>query len=463
MNNYMLGIYFILIFSSFSFGKVYYIDYIKGNDDNQGIQKEKPWKLHPGQPGFKGLYSHHPGDSFVFKGGVIWPASTLPLKINFSGTKGRLDTYTADTNWFQGNSFMQPMFDGEHREIQLLFAEKESCFTVSNLAFRDFGISGVKNGGKGVEINGCSRYTISHCTITPQSWIGIYLHSYFGKTCEDISIEDCDISAAGQAIVIATEAANTIFSNVNLRNNRIHDLSPQITGDTHGDGIHTWNSPETDNSQYIQDLTICNNMFYGDFSRTGEGSASMTSLIYLTDPGKRAYIYNNVLSYTKATSFSGLVWIRYFDSVYVYHNTFIQKPEIGGLGILVGQGASSGIEIKNNIFYGCQSAYYIYKDASPSIKIDYNCCFVNSPGIGYWKEKGMDIASWKAIGNDRHGVFSNPGFISGSDFHLSSNSLCINSGDTSLGMRYGTDIDGNNRLGKPDIGAYEFKLLDPKN
>jgi len=427
--NHVLSVIVILLMAGASRGAVYYIDFNNGKDGAQGTSKVNAWKHSPAQTGFGGRYTHAAGDRFVFKGGTIWPSSTLPLHIRHSGTWEKYDAYTADSTWYQGNFFTRPVFTGEHRKVALVFAENESCFVLNGLAFMDYGVAGEYNGGKGLECNGCSRYTIQNCTITPNAWLGLYLHSYRGIMAEQIIIEGCDISAAGQAIVIATEAANTIFKGVLIRNNRIHDLSSQIAGPTHGDGIHTWNSPDSDLSQYITDLTITANVFDGDFSRIGPGEGAMTSLIYLTDPGMYATISENVLTYSKATSFASLIWVRNFDEVKIYNNTLVQKPEIGGIGIIVGQGRGrQRTVITNNIIDNCQSAYYIYADASPAVKIDHNCCVTTSRVIGYWNGEGKDAQAWRALGNDLSGIFSSKSSLSPVDFRLQSDSPCFDHG-----------------------------------
>ncbi len=95
----------------------YYIDYASGNDANNGLTTSTPWKNAPGMDGFTASYSHSAGDIFIFKGGVTWNSSALPLTIGYSGTSGNVDTYTTDESWYSGGSWSQPIFDLEKTKM----------------------------------------------------------------------------------------------------------------------------------------------------------------------------------------------------------------------------------------------------------------------------------------------------------------------------------------------------------
>ncbi|MBN1127959.1 MAG: right-handed parallel beta-helix repeat-containing protein [Chitinispirillaceae bacterium] len=456
----MNRVFNLLVIAGLIFGhctasaRTWYIDYEDGSDKNGGMAKKAAWKRCPGMTGFTGAYRHEAGDRFVFKGGCAWPSAVLPLVIKNSGADGAADVYTSDHTWYRGPSWTQPVFSGQHSRTPLLIAEGKSYFIVKDLGFIDFGRAGIWNGGKAIDINACSHYAITRCTIAPQAWIGLYLHSYSGATEENILIDQNDISASGQAIVIAVEAPNTRMHRVTVNNNAIHDLSSQIVGETHGDGIHTWNAVQDDRTQYISDLVISDNRFYGDFSCGDGGKASMTSLIYLTDPGKRARISGNVLTCSATSRFASLIWVRYFDSVSIVNNTLVMDSALGAIGIMVGQGdAGKRVVVKNNIIAGAKYCYYIYGDACSTTSIDNNNCVTTGSTTGFWTLVGKTWSEWREAGNDRNGISADPQFRSSTDLRLRSTSPCIGRADSLTGDLFSGEAAWSNRR---DLGAFEF-------
>jgi len=95
----------------------YYIDWDGGSDANNGISTGTAWKRSPGMVGFAGSYSHAAGDHFIFKGGVTWPRTVLPLTIANSGNSSTPDVYRSTNTWYSGGSFAIPCFDGEHIQL----------------------------------------------------------------------------------------------------------------------------------------------------------------------------------------------------------------------------------------------------------------------------------------------------------------------------------------------------------
>lgn len=458
----MISIFFIIItlFSySTVFAATYYIDYDNGSDSNMGTSKNTPWKRVPGMVGFSGSFTHQPGDTFIFKGGIIWPSSILPFTITYSGSSGNIDTYTTDHTWYNGVTWSQPVIDGESQLKQLLTANEKSYFTIDDIKFIGVGTSGVENNKKAIEISNSHHYIISNCTIAPQAWIGLYLYSISGSSKSFIRVLHNDISAAGQGIVLATAAPNTQIDDIHIYNNDIHDLTSQIVGSTHGDGIHTWNSPSNDTSQVISNLKIYNNKFYGDFSRTGSGTASMTALIFIEDNGTGHEIFNNDVSYSKRTDFTGLIYLKLGTKHKIFNNTLYLPPSEGGeIGILVAS-TSTYVIIKNNIISGAQYAHSIY---GSGVVIDFNCINTTGTDIGYWLGSFKSFSEWQAVGNDTNGINSAPLFISTSNLHLQAGSQCGNTG-TNLSTFFTSDKDG---LIRPTVsgwsmGAYQWNKPTP--
>jgi hypothetical protein len=89
----------------------YYIDYSAANDSANGLTTSTPWKRHPYMVGWTGSYSHSAGDRFIFKGGVTWSNSVFPISVTGAGSAGNVDYYGADTSWYSGGAWTQPIFN----------------------------------------------------------------------------------------------------------------------------------------------------------------------------------------------------------------------------------------------------------------------------------------------------------------------------------------------------------------
>ena len=108
-----------------SYATTYYIDYQNGSDIKSGTTKEAPWKHHPFMRGFAGRYVHQAGDRFIFKGGITWPSTTLPLSTKAGGTGNAVDYYGVDASWYSGSQFSRPVFDGGYVDLYDAFTSRE--------------------------------------------------------------------------------------------------------------------------------------------------------------------------------------------------------------------------------------------------------------------------------------------------------------------------------------------------
>jgi len=91
----------------------YYVDYSSGNDNNDGLSPSTPWMHAPGDanatgnPAVRGYYHNplQPGDTVLFKGGVIYRGSITIDGRWENGTVGNPITYKGD-GWGSGKAIL---------------------------------------------------------------------------------------------------------------------------------------------------------------------------------------------------------------------------------------------------------------------------------------------------------------------------------------------------------------------
>lgn len=108
---------FFLLSAGTALATTYYVDYSSGSDSNAGTSTASPWQRAPGMNGCTGNCLAHkigPGDQFILKGGVTWPASTLCWVIQTPGTSGNPIYLGGGTthDWYSGSSWTRPILNG---------------------------------------------------------------------------------------------------------------------------------------------------------------------------------------------------------------------------------------------------------------------------------------------------------------------------------------------------------------
>ncbi len=456
----------MLLVSAFIFGNTYYIDYSTGADNNSGISKSAPWKRCPGMNGFSAAYTHAPGDVYVFKGGVVWPAASLPFTIINSGSTGNTDTYTTDHDWYAGSAWAQPTFDGSMFQKTILSADGKNHILINDLKFINAGTL-TANGIIGCQFINCSYLELSNNTFALESWGCLYISTEKSGDYYDILVHHNDISHCAYAMRFVPAAPASIMHNVQAYNNNIHDFHSQLSGAVHGDGIQHYCSPDEAASfdRYIEGFAIYNNRFYGDFSQVAGSGGAMTALVYLSGASKEVQIYNNLF----APQFSGSQSPNFFESFIslrdnpnrgghhkIYNNTFV-TPVAGGQSAAILEDdtrfPSPFLDVKNNIFsnfnwpFDLRSTNHTFDNNNDNFIRD----------IGKWNGNFVgSFAKWQALGLDVHGISMDPKFISSTNFQLSETSPCIEKG-TNLSTIFNTDIEGNVRPIATGftLGAYE--------
>jgi hypothetical protein len=159
-----------LSFLSISYATTYYIDFESGSDTQTGQTQQEAFKRHPFMNGFTGAYTHHAGDRFIFKGGVLWPSSCFSATVSLGGTESLPDYWGAEKAWFSGASWKKPVFDGQNSAL----AHSQTIISinsVSYITFDNFEIKGllinsnVNFGFASIYIYHAAHITLRNCYI----------------------------------------------------------------------------------------------------------------------------------------------------------------------------------------------------------------------------------------------------------------------------------------------------------
>lgn len=440
----------------------YYIDYSSGSDRNSGLSKSLPWKLSPGMSGFSASYRHAPGDRFIFKGGITWPAFALPFNIKASGEAGNPDVYASDHTWYADTTWTPPTLDGAQKGITLLNI-KASNLTVSDLRIQNVGLPNTADNFKAVIISEAQNIDINHNVVDCSCWIAIIYGTASAGSLRNIDIHDNEITNAGMAIVVSTGSPGSVLDNVQIHDNTIHDLSSKIGDRIHGDGIHVWGGK--DDTQYVSNLRIYNNLFYGKFARSFSNSGGMTAYIYIEDATTGALIYNNVATTSDPPGqpvFGALIMIHNHATrggAHIIANNTLRGTAHGSNAALLLYN-SPNTSIKNNILAGMSAAYIAMDPLTMGgTVVDFNVPWTanSASQVAEWPDGTFfSWKSWRTAGRDLHGIAKDPLFLSSTDLHLQPASPCKRTG-ASLSLFFRTDKDGNPRPASApwSIGAYQ--------
>ena len=225
----------------------YYIDFAGGSNANVGTSKATAWKLAPGMPGFvQPFYVHHPGDIFIFKGGVTWPKTALPLTVKYSGVAGAADVYGGeDQTWFAGPMWSQPIVDGQQLSGPNAYLIGDGGYkgVISNVRIDNFLVKNAGNktdsSGTGISFgSGGSNIEISRNTVQPMSVQSIaYSNGYMpkGSLSSHILIHDNKLSMGGRFIVYGL--TGSVVDDVQVYGNEIQGAGAYNPAGYHLDGL----------------------------------------------------------------------------------------------------------------------------------------------------------------------------------------------------------------------------------
>lgn len=301
----------ILTVSQPSSPATYYVDFASGADTNNGLSKSAPWRDAPGMASCASncaVYSLHPGDQVIFKGGVTWTSNAFPMVVTASGTTGNPIYYGVDQTWFAGNAWSRPSFDLSDRTWQgaPILANSANYVTFDNLEIKN---EEVDNSGSwppvsSIAVNGGSNITIQNCYIHgwsilqpttgsdyfPTGGIAFYNGSTAGSV-QNCVLDGSPESNSGVAIYGATSIQGNIIENVpngivvtdpaaNVSGNQVFDVPYSVDPSISSYAIYAFTSGSFYNN-IIHDLAPGASALYLEAGTGGVGNTQ--------------YVYNNLV------------------------------------------------------------------------------------------------------------------------------------------------------------------------
>ncbi len=504
----LLALLLMHCYSTTAFPATYYIDYVSGKDYNKGTSPSAPWKLCPGMTGFSGKYTHHPGDVFVFKGGSIWTqgtANNTVLFISYSGISGHPDVYMGgqqcgyvpaipyqrcDGTIACGSTASVSCNDGKPwGKGYAIFTSHNSVSTAkgiytmnpqSNLVFDGLELLGLgytDGTGFGMAFSGGSNIETKNCYFNTNAVDAWVYGSGGGAVNNTISFHDNTIINSGRVHFLA--GADSTVDNVQFYSNLYMGPGSYNPVSYHCDGFMIGGDGVTHYA--VTNLKIYNNKFYGNWS-TGA-----TAAIYLNGTGNSlataklgtagVEIYNNVIVPENNTCRSAVfspgaitIYNGHHKDIKIYNNTISGDACTTKTMTGIALGLVENIDIKNNIISGVDNAIILGNAGWLGTATADNNLFHTIGGNHLlWDKKAgkrydtcvaLQAAGWGTTycaNSDPKFIALPRGGVTGSgDLQLQATSPAKGAG-TDLSTYFTTDLLGNTRSGKWDIGALNNK------
>ena len=475
--------------------ETYYVDSVKGNDDNPGTSIDSPWRSIAKLNSFYFL----PSDSILFKRGSVWREE---LSIKSSGNSNRYITFSSY---------------GEGDKPKILGSESLDYWTEvkSNIWKADLGVKGnwiwfvdIDSIYWGINKKSLNEINSEYNFYIDSTFVYIYslrnpseefksielsvrefgiISGWYDKGTENIKVENLELLFTKNAGIRVVGGNNWVIENCVSHHNGATDESDgqgiQYEGENglftknilYENGQHGFylsafgNSPVTNN--VIEHSTIYDNYHTGiDVMNNGDSlQALMNTIIrynkvfdnktfngrevgiqfYAFNGGKikNVKVYYNIIFNIKGI---GISVQDNSDSVLIYNNT-VYQPESTCFTL---ENDSCYVELINNIGRG-DNYYAVLFVHNPQNKIiDYNCWY-RKEGNLIWVA-GKYYSDWEnyitETGFDKNGINLNP-LLNEETLEPENNSPCINIGKF-LGLKQ--DFWGNKIVTeKVDIGACE--------
>jgi hypothetical protein len=467
-------------------GPAYYVDFDNGNDFNDGITSNTPFRHAPGDDNATGVAASlnlQPGDTVIFKGGIVYRGR---VDADWNGSSGSYITYKSGhlVSWGLGRAILDGAsitYDSSHTGVLSLRGNrylKAEGLHVRNVPYGNAYIGGI--GWRG-NTNGEVDIVIDNVEATNNS---------NGIMIQGIWYEDADPPTGfvvknsvlhdnvQHGILLRVHMEDVIVDNSQIYNNGIGP-SPLW-----GDGIFFAGRTAPGVGQPVN-VVVRNSEFYDGIEKGHMLLAGVKNLIVENNKfhekdnyvrfgigmvrGENVTIRNNLFIDANDTrELEGLV--RYYGNapgedlmnLEVYNNTFIGTSLTAAIHLRTGGGsACDNIKIKNNIFVndaGTEDYIYI-QNFIPSNFESNNNIFYNGDARPFnWGGTSLTLPEWKnTTGQDTGSSEQDP--LLGANHHPD-NPLDppVNAGTDLSATGFADDINGTPRPQgySWDIGCYEL-------
>ena len=444
-------------------GTTYYIDATTGSDSNDGLLEETAWKT----MAKVNSMNFNPADLILFKRGERWNEA---LSILSSGSED------------------DPIIFGAYSQgaRPVIYTNTKACINIEDkehITIQDFEL---KDAERGVWITGDSK---GHIKLNNLVIHDITNHNGISiKERENVLIENCEIydCSQGNGISAYNEGlknwAKIANHNITVKNCTIYNNykngvyiaghNAHIANNT----IHSNGGTKYHHNIYLigENGIVEYNELYSSPAGDGfryEGGHLKIRYNYVHDNGKHGIsfwndfpdtFFDNEIYYNIIKGMDDNHWGIHvneyaggFDGIKICNNVIYGKnSESRGMAFY----DCSNIDLKNNIVFVKDRVLTVDNKGTHGFSSDYNCWLSNINTPFKWAEQYGNFIDFQSLGYDVYSYFADPLFIDldGSDFHLQSGSLAIDSG---VDLGYSLDFDDNSVPfgAAPDIGAFEFQ------
>ena len=427
----------------------YYIDWDGGSDANDGTSKLTAWKRHPYMAGFSGTHLHRAGNQYIFKGGVTWPAACFPFNLGAGGSVGNIDYYGVDLTWFTGGAWSRPKLDVEYSYRDGIYLANLGYITIDrfeicHVTWDQADGNGCITGGtpRNILITGCHLHGWQTTSATDGAHGGIIFGTPENVNILSIVVEDTEIENSENLDNGVCARCVGVLRNCEIHSNSsavlfavdmdgcdMHDIAmvPSFDGDYHVNGFYC--DPKT---QFQAQGWCRNNKFH---NISGGANAA-----YLNPREAEIDAYNNVfygeMPDQRAIEIEPYNYGATADTgtVRAFNNTGFLEDGTPLINV-VDRGGAPKLAVliaKNNHVIGTGVA-------------------VHNGGAG-------TVAALTVSDNliQTAAAAAAEGYVEANEYAPGSAGASTVGAGADLSEFFTTDINGNERSGAWDIGAYQF-------